>query len=190
MRAGGARQFVLRRAAAVLHAGGIVAYPTEAVYGLGCDPLNRAAVQRLLALKGRPAEKGLILIADDLLRLAPFLGPLTPKMRERVDPSWPGPVTWLLPARPETPHWLRGNHASLAVRVTAHPMAAALCAAFGGPLVSTSANPSGRPPARSPLQVRLRCPGVDLVVHGPTGDLIKPTPIRDALSGDTIRSGR
>jgi L-threonylcarbamoyladenylate synthase len=188
--AGLARRFPVRRAVGVLRAGGVVAYPTEAVYGLGCDPLNEAAVLRLLAIKGRPLDKGLIVIASDMAQLAPFIETLTSEMRQRLDATWPGPVTWLLPARPHTPSWLRGRHASLAVRVTAHPLASALCEAFGGPLVSTSANPSGRPPARSPLQVRLRCPSVDLILHGPTGDLKSPTPIRDAATGQTLRAAR
>jgi L-threonylcarbamoyladenylate synthase len=97
-------------------------------------------------------------------------------------------VTWLLPADPATPHWLRGGHSALAVRVTAHPVAAALCTAFGGAIVSTSANPAGRPPARTALQARLRCPAVDLTVHGAVDRKARPTAIRDAVSGTVVRS--
>ena len=179
----------LQHAARVLRAGGVVAYPTEAVFGLGCDPLNQAAVLRLLVIKQRPMDKGLILIAHRLEQLLPFLHPLAADVEQRVRETWPGPVTWLLPARPAAPRWLRGRHSTLAVRVTAHPLAAALCEAFGGPIVSTSANASGRPPARSALQTRLRCPGVDLILAGATGGLARPTPIRDALSGAVHRPG-
>lgn len=182
------RRFQLQRAAHVLGEGGIVAYPTEAVFGLGCDPLNPAAVHRLLALKQRPASKGLILIAADQAQLRPFIRDLPRAAQQRVDSSWPGPATWVCPARPATPAWLTGQYDSLAVRVTAHPLAAALCRAFGGPIVSTSANTSGHPPARSALQVRLRCPPLDLILHGPTGGLGRPTGIRDALSGAQIRA--
>jgi len=182
-------RFALRRASRVLRAGGVIAYPTEAVYGLGCDPLNRTAVERLLAIKQRPVEKGLILVASRFDQLTPFVQVPDDTVMRRLRDTWPGPVTWLLPANPATPRWLRGRHASLAVRVTAHPLAAALCDAFGGPIVSTSANASGRPPARTALQARLRCPGVDLVVHGATGGLTRPTAIRDAYSGETLRSG-
>lgn len=173
----------------MLRDGGVIAYPTEAVYGLGCDPLNRAAVMRLLAIKQRPVAKGLILIADDFSRLLPFVQPPDDVLQQRLDASWPGPVTWLLPARPETPTWLRGRHTSIAVRVTAHRGAAALCAAFGGALVSTSANRLGQPPARTPLQVRQRCSGVDLVLHGATGGRRRPSEIRDARSGELVRAG-
>ena len=158
----------------LLHQGGVIAYPTESVFGLGCDPMNRTAVMRLLAIKQRPVEKGVILIADDFERL--------------VLNQWPGPFTWLLPAAEGVPNWLTGAHESLAMRVTAHPIAAALCRAAGMPLVSTSANVSHRPPARSALQASIRCGGeIDLIIHGDTGGLARPTPIRDALSGETLR---
>lgn len=182
-------RFALREAVRTLRAGGVVAYPTEAVYGLGCDPLNPAAVQRLLAIKQRAVAKGLILIASRFEQLTPFIEPPDPVMRRRLEASWPGPVTWLVPANPATPPWLRGRHRSIAVRVTAHPLAAALCSAFGGPLVSTSANASGRPPARTALQARLRCPGIDRVLHGATGGRRRPTEIRDAVSGQLVRPG-
>lgn len=182
-------RFRLRRAARVLHRGGVVAYPTEAVFGLGCNPLDRGAVLRILAIKRRPMHKGLILIASRFAQLAPFVQPPDAALQARLDATWPGPVTWLLPAAPAAPTWLRGQHASIAVRVTAHPLAAALCDAFGGAIVSTSANPSGRPPARTPLQVHRRCPGIDLVLHGPTGGARRPTEIRDAGSGALVRRG-
>jgi L-threonylcarbamoyladenylate synthase len=180
--------FRLRQAVRVLRGGGIVAYPTEGVYGLGCDPLDGAAVTRLLALKGRSRRKGLILIAEAFERVRPFLGALEPDLEAAARADWPGPVTWVLPAAPATPSWLTGGRPTLAVRVTAHPLAAALCRAFGGPLVSTSANRSGARPARSPLAVRRQLgDAVDLVLHGALGGLRGPTPIRDGASGRLLR---
>ena len=181
-------RFALQHAARQLRQGGVIAYPTEAVYGLGCDPLNRDAVDRLLRIKQRPVEKGLILIASHFEQLKPFVEDPPEEIRRRLDESWPGPITWILPARTATPRWLRGKHESLAVRVTAHPLAAALCTAFGGAIVSTSANTADHPPARTAMQARIRCPGVDLIVHGATGPLARPTPIRDAVSGKVLRS--
>ncbi|MCU7873197.1 MAG: threonylcarbamoyl-AMP synthase [Candidatus Thiodiazotropha sp. (ex Lucinoma borealis)] len=179
----------LRQAARVITLGGLIAYPTEAVYGLGCHPLNFEAVTRLLALKQRPVTKGLILIADRIERLQPYIGKLPKSSMARIQQSWPGPTTWLIPAANNVPDWLTGQHATLAVRVTDHPIAAALCRAAGTPLVSTSANISQRPPARNPLQVRLRCgKDVDLIVHGKTGGLKKPTSIKDAMSGCLFRA--
>ncbi len=178
----------LREAARCIRNGGLLAYPTEAVYGLGCDPRNGAAVQRLLTLKRRPARKGLILIGADFEQLRPFVRTLDTEGMAPVLGSWPGPTTWLLPAADGVPTWLRGAHEGLAVRVTAHPVAAALCRACAGPLVSTSANPSGRPPARTPSQVRLRCPGLDRILHGPLGGAPTPSTIRDATTGRVLRA--
>lgn len=171
-----------------LNRGGIVAYPTEAVFGLGCDPGNADAVERLLVLKQRPREKGLILIAADLPALMPWIASLTDAMRARIEPTWPGPVTWVVPAAEDCPEHIRGRHDSVAVRVTAHPVAAALCRTHGGALVSTSANRGGGKPARDADTVRrLFGDAVDVVIDAPAGDLERPTPIRDARTGRILR---
>lgn len=172
-----------------LRSGGIIGYPTEAVYGLGCDPFDPAAVARLLDIKARPVGMGLILIAATFEHLAPLLDTLPAAKRRRALATWPGPATWVWPAQPWVPRWLRGDHVGLAVRVTNHPVASALCAAWGGPLVSTSANLSGRPPARDALTVR-RCLGasIDLLLHGTVDPGRRPTEIRDAQSGQILRA--
>jgi L-threonylcarbamoyladenylate synthase len=178
------------QAAALLRRGGLLVYPTEAVWGLGCDPFDPQALQRLLALKQRVQAKGLILIAADLDTLRPLLDldALAGERRDAVLASWPGPHTWAMPCSPRVPETLRGAHDTLAVRVTAHPPAAALCRAFAAPLVSTSANLAGEPPAyaRAALDPRLLA-GVDGVLDGETGGLERPTPIRDARSGESLR---
>lgn len=180
----------LRRAVHILRAGGVVAYPTEAVYGLGCDPFNERAILRLLAIKDRAADKGLIVIAADPEQLTALVLPQSSETMEPVLASWPGPITWLLPATPAVPVWLTGASERIAVRVTAHPLAAALCRGFGGALVSTSANRSGRPPARTALQAR-RMLGdrVDCFITGPTGGAMRPSEIRDARDGRVLRAG-
>ena len=182
--------FALHRLGRRLREGAVIGYPTEAVFGLGCDPGNEAAFRRLLALKRRPEAKGVILIAADEQQLAPYLGHIEPSIRERIRAGWPGPVTWIVPAAANVPGWLTGGRDSLAVRVTDHPVAAALCRAFGGALVSTSANRSGQPPARSALRCRMLFgSGLDAVVHAPVGGLARPTAIYDARTGATIRAG-
>ena len=180
----------LRWAVRALRAGAVVAYPTEAVYGLGCDPFNQHAVLRLLAVKGRAVDKGLILIAADLDQLKPLLLPQSADTMAPVLESWPGPSTWILPADPRVPVWLTGGSGCIAVRVTAHPLAARLCQRFGGPLISTSANRSGRPPARTALQAR-RALGsrVDYFLTGPTCGAARPSEIRDARDGRLLRGG-
>ena len=137
----------VQQAARAIRAGAVIAYPTEAVWGLGCDPWNEEAVYRLLALKERPMHKGLILVADDIGQFDFLLDDLPEIWQERLAGSWPGPNTWLVPHQGRLPAWITGRHASVALRVSDHPLVRALCA-LTGPLVSTSANPAGRPAAR------------------------------------------
>lgn len=179
-------QFLLRRAAAAIEHGGVIAYPTEAVYGLGCDPDNFDAVSKLLAIKQRSPDQGLILIAASIDQLEKYMAPLNPAARNTLLQSWPGPQTWIVPAAHGTPSWLTGNHPTIALRVTAHPVASALCRLCGHALVSTSANLSGYPPARDARVVR-RMPELDYILDGPVGNLAGPTPIRDLLSGNLLR---
>ncbi len=178
----------LREAVRCFRQGGILAYPTEAIYGLGCDPLNWCAVEWLLIQKHRPLDKGLILIAANYEQLLPYIEPLPEERMRPVLDSWPGPNTWLLPAAEGLPYWLRGRHRTIAVRVTDHPIAASLCLACGSPLVSTSANIADRRPAVTATQVRSRVSGiVDCIVHGSTGERRSPSMIRDAATGAIIR---
>lgn len=180
----------IRQAARALARGGLVAYPTEAVFGLGCDPLNTDALERLLALKGRRADRGLILLAGHRRQLDEWLGPLEASEEARLAETWPGPVTWIVPAAPWVPRLLTGGRDTLAVRVTNHPLAAGLSLAADTPIVSTSANLSGRSPARSALHVRrLFGADVDAVLAGPLGGLAGPTEIRDLASGRVLRPG-
>jgi L-threonylcarbamoyladenylate synthase len=177
------------RAARCLLEGRIIAYPTEAVFGLGCDPRNEAATRQLLALKNRPTESGLILIADRFERFESFIRPVTAEQQALALSTWPGPVTWLFPRGEEVPDWLAGKHQTIALRVTAHPLCRELCAAFGGAIVSTSANPSGREPARQVEQVEAYF-GESLcgIVAGRLGDEARPSEIRDLATGRVLRA--
>jgi L-threonylcarbamoyladenylate synthase len=175
---------------AALRAGGVVAYPTEAVYGLGCDPGNRQACERLFAIKRRPMSQGVLLIAAEFAELEPYvdLSSVPAAAMARAAATWPGPHTWIFPRAAEAPDWLAGAHAGIAIRVTAHEPAAALCRRFGGALVSTSANRHGEPPAQSAQDVRaVFGDDVDAILNGPLGGLERPTPIRDAISGVVVR---
>lgn len=183
-------ELTLDRAVAALHAGGVIVYPTEAVWGLGCDPRQEAAVLRLLQIKRRPVEKGVIVVASGLERLHDWLDPdaLPPQRRAAVLASWPGPHTWILPASQRAPAWITGCHHGIAVRISAHPLVARLCQAWEAPLVSTSANLAGMPPARrrDELDPAL-LQDIDGLLDGETGGLAQPTAIRDALTGDVVR---
>jgi len=181
-------RLAIAHAARVVRAGGVIAYPTEAVFGLGCLPQDATAVMRLLALKRRSWRKGLILIAASLAELERFVVLPAEPRRSEILASWPGPVTWVLEARPDTPPWITGGRASAAVRLTAHPLARQLCEAVGQALVSTSANVSRRPPHRRLLPLRRDLgPVVDYVLAGELGGQSGPTVIRDGQTGRVLR---
>lgn len=176
----------LAQAARVIQKGGVVAYATEYCFGLGCDPRNRAAVLRLLRIKRRPVNKGLVLIAANIDQLGPYVNDIPAS----VAATWPGPHTWLLLPRDGVPGWITGKHPRIAVRVTAHAQAAALCKAAGMAIVSTSANRAGGEPTRSYRDTVRRFKGeVDYILPGRVGDAPAPTPIRDAVSGELARPG-
>ncbi len=180
----------INSAARHLHEGGVIAYPTEGVWGLGCDPFDEAAVLRILRLKQRSVEKGLILVAAGIDQIGALLAPLGAAERAMVLASWPGPTTWLLPDPDQrVPAWIKGKFATVAVRVSAHPGVIRLCRAFGGPLVSTSANPSDLPPALTRLRVVTWFGGrVDYVVLGRLGGQRGPSTIRDLRCATPLRA--
>ena len=177
-----------RRIAAHLRRGGLIAYPTESCYGLGCDPDNRAAVLRLLRLKQRPQRKGLILIASCFKQVARYLQPLTPDEQQRLASAGAQAITCLMPARHSAPRWLRGSHDTLAVRITAHPQAAQLCQGVNSALVSTSANRSGQRPARTYAQCQRLFGRTVWVLPGRVGKRKKPSTIRAWADGKIVRS--
>jgi len=184
------RHMLIPSAIPLLRSGGLIAYPTEAVWGLGCDPGNQQAVLKLLQIKQRLVDKGLILVVADLAQLDGWahLDALPAARRQAVLDTWPGPQTWVLPKGARAPRWITGRHPGLAVRVSAHPVVAALCRAFAGPLVSTSANLSGEPPAYREEDINPHLlEQIDAVVAGHIEGLPGPTSIRDAFSGLLIR---
>lgn len=176
-------------AAALLRAGGVLAYPTEGVYGLGCDPDNQAAFERIFALKRRAPEQGVLLIAADLAQVRPWIGDAPAAAFARAEATWPGAHTFIFPRSARVPDWVSGGHAGIALRVTAHAPSVALCRAFGGPIVSTSANRHGEAPAMSAADIRaIFGDEPDGVLDAPLGGLDRPTPITDAVSGAIIRA--
>lgn len=178
----------LHRACHALLQGGVIACPTEAVWGLSCDPFDPEAVARLLELKDRPVSKGLILVAARESQLEFLLGDLEPHARRTLSASWPGAATWLVPHRGRVPAWVHGSHDTVALRVSAHPVVVRLCESFGEPLVSTSANPGGARPARHLFQVKRYFGNtLDDILPGRLGGLPRPTPIRDLESGVELR---
>ena len=179
----------VQAAAALLRTGGVLAYPTEGVYGLGCDPDDHEAFEKIFAMKRRPSEQGVLLIAADFEQVRGWIGAAPESAFVRANAVWPGAHTFIFPRSPRVPEWVAGGHAGIALRVTAHAPSAALCRAFGGPIVSTSANRHGEPPARSVADVRaIFGDEPDGVLDAPLGGLDKPTPITDAVTGAIIRA--
>ena len=172
----------------MLSGGGVIVYPTEGVFGIGCRIDDPDAVAKVLQLKRRRTDKGLIILVKSISQVAALLD-LHDLDTGVWEATWPGPVTWVIPASRYAPHWLTGCYAGIAVRQSAHPVVQRLTDQVG-PLVSTSANPSGRPPARTLLRARQYFPqGVDYFVPGKLGGASGPTEIRDAVSGSVIRKG-
>ena len=172
-----------------LKQGQVIAYPTEAVFGLGCDADNNQAIQTLLDLKQRPAEKGLIIIASAVKQIEVYVDSLSDQQWQPALATWPGPVTWLMPARPSISSLLTGKYDTIAVRVTQHPVARALCEQFGKPIVSTSANKTNQPPALTPEGVVEQFgQQINCIVDGTVDRHSTPSEIRDLLSGKIIRS--
>jgi len=170
-----------------LKKGGVIAYPTESCYGLGCDPRNPRALKRLIRLKGRTAAKGLVLIADRLKKLQPFIRPLNTPHHAQMSHTWPGPVTWVVPASSRCSPLLTGGRATIAIRVTAHPVAAQLCRAHNMALVSTSANKSGRKSAKTAAECRRIFGAQVRVVAGRVGPRRRPSTLIDLATGTVLR---
>ncbi len=173
---------------AALRQGEVIAYPTEAVWGLGCDPTNEQAVQKVLDLKHRHADKGLIIVAASMEQLHWLLADLPSGQYQQLQQSWPGPITWLVPHRDRIPRIVSGTHDSIAVRVSAHPVVGALCQRFDGPIVSTSANPEALPPARNEHQARSYFADKVCYSAGSVGDNPRPSIIKDLATGKVIRA--
>lgn len=177
-------------AAEQLRTGHVIAYPTEAVYGLGCDPANEAAVRKLLALKGRQESAGLVLIASEYSQLQPWIANIDAALINRARQTWPGPVTWLFPRAAGVPDYVAGKHDTIALRITAHKPSRDLCTAFGSALVSTSANHTADKPARSVAEVEdYFGQNIKGILAGPLGGAENPSEIRDLVSGNIIRQG-
>ena len=179
----------LKLAAAKLARAAVIAYPTEGVWGMGCRPDHEASVKRILLLKNRSWRQGLILVGSDISQILKYAGSLTDGEMKVLEKNWPGPVTFLLPRSDYAPDLIAGDGDKVAVRVSDHAVVSALCRYINGPLISTSANPLGKPPAASQLRLRKYFPqGIDYIFPGELGDSRGATEIRDLRSGEILRA--
>ena len=178
----------LRAAVEALHNGGVIAYPTESCFGLGCDPECETAVAQIVRLKQRALEQGVLLVASSESQIAAWISTEAWQYIEQPRATWPGPFTWIFPAAPDTPDWITGSRDTIAIRISAHPLVQQLCHAYGGAIVSTSANPHGQPAAISFEQTRHYFPkGIDVLLPGNIGTDARPSQIQDARTGTILR---
>lgn len=171
-----------------LRRGQIIAHPTEAVWGLACDPFNKEAVSNLLFLKRRPVKKGLILVSGERNDFNHLLVGEALESLAALDKTWPGPVTWLVPHRRQLPRYLTGNHDTVALRVSAHAGIRSLCEQFGGPIVTTSANPTGCAPAMTLMQARRYFNTGVCYTRGVLGGQKRPSQIWDLRTRTCLRA--
>lgn len=172
----------------VLRDGGVIAYPTEHCFGLGCDPRNQHAISKLLAIKQRQPEQGVILIAAELAQVNDYVDLSASPLLPAIEASWPGPNTWLLPALESVSTWVRGKHTTVAMRVTANKICRQLCMTFGGAIVSTSANRHGQAALLDSASVSQEMAAeLDYIIDAPVDGATQPSTIRDGLTGDVIR---
>jgi|ACQI01.1.fsa_nt_gi L-threonylcarbamoyladenylate synthase len=177
----------IQHAAKLIRRGELIAYPTEAVYGLGCDPFNQQAVEKLFHVKQRPIDKGLILVAASVDQIEHLVKLKGCDWQDRVMQTWPGPYTWILPTKKILPEWITGGRETIAIRVSAHPVVQSLCNASGGVIVSTSANLTGLSPAKSCLEIQGYFKDSVYCIDAPLGELEQPTEIWDAQANYQVR---
>ncbi|WP_299007074.1 L-threonylcarbamoyladenylate synthase [uncultured Shewanella sp.] len=185
-------EILLSDVAEVLNNGGVIAYPTEAVYGLGCDPDNLAAIEALLSIKQRAWQKGLILVAEKYEQLLPYIdeSKLNSSQLSFVQSKWPGPYTFIMPCKENLSPLIRGAFDTIAVRVSAHEGVRSICSAANKPIISTSANLSGAEPAMSMTEIKQQFEGkIAGVVIGKLGTQKSPSTIIDSMSGQILRQG-
>ncbi len=176
-----------KEASASLQAGGVVACPAEAVWGLSCDPWNLSAVAFLCEMKQRALSKGVIVASGDVAHFAPLLDALEDEERACLLASWPGSVTWLVPNHGYLPSWVTGESNEVAIRVTSASALSSLCREFGGPVVTTSANWAGAQPAKHLFQVRRYFGSRIAVVPGDVNLAGKPSTIKRIKTGEVLR---
>ncbi|WP_372881941.1 L-threonylcarbamoyladenylate synthase [Psychromonas sp.] len=186
------KQSELNNTLKALNAQGVIAYPTESVFGLGCDPDCEAAIQKILTLKERPAHKGLILIAASIEQLEKYadFSVLNENQLAAIKKTWPGPYTWVVPAKNNLSKLVSGGFDSVAVRVTTHPVVRQICQAFNKPIISTSANLSGLDPAintRQVMEMFKDNPLLNVIIDAPVSGLSSPSQIYNASTGERLR---
>lgn len=182
-----ASDFAIRHATHQIRRGGVIAYPTDTVYGLGCDPMDVEAVNRLCQLKQRDISKGLILLGNKIELFSSYIKPLS-GAQIKIICQTKAPTSWIVPASNSAPAWLTGNRDTLVIRITQHSLVSILCNQLGHPLVSSSANPGGHKPAINVFQVHQYFHHkVDAILVSTQTSSGQPSTIRQLATGEVLR---
>lgn len=177
----------INQAADIIKNGGLIAYPTETVYGLGADPYNDEAVQKIFTAKGRAEDKGIILLIRGVDDLSTLVRVVSPTAQILIEAFWPGPLTLVFRANRDLSPTLLGGRDTIALRHSSSPIATQLLSALGGPLTSTSANRSTKPPARSACEVENALGDhLDLILDGGPSDSTLPSTLVDVSTDRAI----
>lgn len=182
----------IQKAVNILEEGGVIAYPTETVYGLGCDPWNKEAVNRIRFLKGRDGNKPMILLIPDIQNAGMLSMPIPEKTRALINTFWPGPLTLVMQASTRAPESILNQDRKIAVRISSDPVCGQLMKKYNHPLVSTSANSSGEYPARSVAEVENYFNDkLDAILDGGTRHISEPSTVVDLFNNELriLRTG-
>ncbi len=172
----------------LLHDGEIIIYPTESIYGIGCDPWNESSVNKIYEIKNRPSNKPMIIVGSDIAQIEKLVD--VRSLNRSVIDSWPGHSTWLIPSNKSCPPWLKDAiTAKVAIRISEHETVKKLCIDFGKPLISTSANLSEVLPSKDKAEIeKIFSSSIEYIVEGLLGGSESPSIIRDMLTGEIVRS--
>lgn len=180
--------WALNRLIHAVSRGAVFGYPTDTIWGFGCHPLIANSVSRILQIKNRAPDKGLILLSSRLEYCAAYLA-VDMEQLESIRLPCAQPTSWLVPASAFCPPWIRGNFPTVAIRITDHPLLQVLCDRLEAPMVSTSANRAGRATVRNSLQLRKQFGDeLDFIVTGFAPGSGRPSEIKSLSSGITVRS--
>jgi len=178
----------LNRLGHAVSAGAVIGYPTDTIWGFGCDPLNFASVAHILQIKNRSPDKGLILLSSRLEFCSPYIE-IDSAQRELLLSPCARPTTWLVSASELCPWWIHGIYSTVAIRLCEHPLLEVLCGQLKAPLISTSANRAGRSTVRNALQLRLQFGAeLDCIVTGFNAGSGCPSEIKSLARGTTLTS--
>ncbi len=179
----------IQRAVDILNQGGVIAYPTDTVYGIGCDLMNKSAIERIYQMKGMQKDKSLAFICPDLSDISRYA--IVENAQYRVMKRvLPGPYCFILQATREVPKIVHLKQKTVGIRVPAHPVTIALVRALGRPLISSTAAMTGAEPLIDPWEIKEQFSGLDLILDGGTGGNV-PTTVVDLSQGDVhiVREG-